>query len=131
MHVRSQMFIILTLIYPFYSVLADKSGPCDCEVLLINNPGGVIGFQNFTKQRDALNGKPYYISNEKNMISWNGQFWSYDKYNLYNMELEQKRNYSTKLFSFANECNVVNVPNWDVGELVKNNNVRKEQDHTY
>ena len=125
MQVRRQMFIILTLIYPFYSVLADKSGPCDCEVLLINNPGGVIGFQNFTKQRDALNGKPYYISNEKNMISWNGQFWSYDQYNLYNEVLVQKKNYTTELFSFANECNVVNVPNWDVGELVKNNNVRK------
>ena len=73
MHVRSQMFIILTLICPFYSALANKSSPCDCDVLKINDPAGLIRFQNFTKQRDALNGKPYYISNEKNMISWNGQ----------------------------------------------------------
>ena len=126
MYVRCQMFIILTLIYSLYSALANKSGPCDCDVLQINDPGGLIGFQNFTKQSDALNGKPYYISNEKNMISWNGQFWSYDKYNPFNKELEQIKNYSTKLFSFANECNVVKgSTNWDVGELVKNNNARK------
>ena len=72
MHVRCQMFIILTLIYPFCSALANESGPCDCDVLKIDDPR-LIGFQNFTKQRDDLNGKPYYISNEKNMISWNGQ----------------------------------------------------------
>ena len=120
MHVRCQMFIILTLIYLFCSALANKSDPCDCDVLKINDPGGLIGFQNFTKQRDALNGKPYYISNEKHMISWNSQFWSYYKYNPFNNELDQMKNYSTKLFSFANECKVVKgSTNWDAGELVK------------
>ena len=105
MYVRCQMFIILALIYPFYIVLANASGTCDCDVLQINDTSGVIGFQNFTKQKDNLQGKPFYVSNQKNRISWNSRKWSYDKYNAYlNKKFEPTKDYAANSFSFESNC---------------------------
>ena len=104
MHVRCQMFIILALIYPFYIVLANASGTCDCDVLQINDTSGVIGLQDFTKQNYVLHGKPFYISNQRNMISWNSQKWSYDKYNGHLKKFEPTKDYTARSFSFENNC---------------------------
>ena len=104
MHVRCQIIIILALIYPFYSVLANKIGTCNCDVLQINDTSGVIGFQNFTKQNGDINGKPYYVSNQREMISWNSRKWSYDKYNGLLKKFEPTKDYGARKFSFENNC---------------------------
>ena len=119
MHVRHQMYIFLALIYLFFNVLANETGPCECDVLQINNSNGVIGFQTFTKQNDAHNKKPYYFSvlPNRNMISWNGQYWSYEVYNQSFKTFESRRNYSENSFSFERNCENSTLPiNWDAGE---------------
>ena len=90
MYVSFQIFSIVTIIiiYSSFSVFGNETDNCDCEVLKVESgtrwvnfkPPGLIGNQNFTKQNGTLNGKPYYFSTQKNMISWKSQYWSYDIY---------------------------------------------------
>ena len=82
----------------------DGISNCDCDVLEINYQDGLIGYQNFTKQNDAYNGKPYYFSSQWNMISWNNNFWSYGTYNSKFKIIETTENDSTIFFSFENIC---------------------------
>ena len=78
----------------------------------------MFGYQNFTKQNDTLNKKPYYISNQFYRISWNGLYWSYHKYNASLNKFEPtNKNYATKSFNFENKCNDVTVSiSWGMGE---------------
>ena len=100
------MFIIVAFIYLSYGVLANESDNCTCDVLHMS--GGSFGNQNFTKQNNTRNGKPYYFSTKTNMISWNNQTnqWSYEKYNLALREFWTENNYGEKgeIFSFAKKC---------------------------
>ena len=119
MYVRCQMYIFLALIYLFFNVLANETGPCECDVLQINDSSDVIGFQIFTKQNDTRNDKPYYISVSPypNRISWNGQYWSYEVYNKKFKIFESRRNYSENSFSFERNCeNSTLSINRDTGE---------------
>ena len=118
MYAKWQTFIIVILTYSFYGVLANENGTCDCDVLEINSPASLFGHQNFTKQNDVLNEKPYYISNKLYRISWDGQYWSYDKYNaLFNKFEPENKSYATKSFNFENNCNDVSVSiSWGMGE---------------
>ena len=67
MHISCQL-IIVAIIYSSYGVLASESGNCDCDVLQINDPDGVIGDQNFTKQNGKLNEKPYYYATMNSLL---------------------------------------------------------------
>ena len=108
MYGQCQIFTIVAIIYSSISVLAAKRFPnenCDCDVLQVNETSGVIGNQNFTKQNDTLNGKPYYFSIQRNMLSWDNHYWTYDKYNALTKMFESlQKNYSNYAFSFAHKC---------------------------
>ena len=116
------MFIIVVIIYSSYTVLANGSNTCDCDVLQIEGPVGSFGNQNFTKQNDNHNGKPIYFSTQQNMIYWNKSYWSFDKYNASLNKFEWTESYATKSFSFENMCRKkktwLNETRID-GELVK------------
>ena len=78
-------------------VSADDLSNCDCDVLQINDPRlGSNGNQNFTKQNDTLNEKPYFFSTQKNMISWKGKYWTYEIYNDHWKKFILIQTYSTK-----------------------------------
>ena len=98
------MFIIVVIIYSPYTVLANESNTCDCDVLQIEGPVGSFGNQSFTKQNDDHNGKPINFSTQQDMIYWNKSNWSYDKYNAYLNKFEWTESYATKSFSFENMC---------------------------
>ena len=98
------MFIIVTIICSLYSVLANESANCDCDVLYVKSINALIPYQNFTKQNGVLNGKPYYFSNEGTMIVWHNDYWSYDKYDASLKEWDSTQINVTKPFSFDNMC---------------------------
>ena len=101
MYGRYQIFIIVAIIYLSYSVLANESDNCDCDVLQVNDPLGPIGYQNFTKQNGTLNGKSYYFSTKQNMISWNNH-WFYEVYDPNLVMFEPQQLFFKKVFSFEN-----------------------------
>ena len=122
MYVWYQMFIFVVVIYraeatkgrPGFitihgNVPTNEIDNCDCDVLQINSPVGLFGNQSFTKQNDTRNGKPIYVSTQRNMISWNNHYWSYDKYNAHLEIFESLKNYSTNLFSFERMCQIKDV----------------------
>ena len=116
------MFIIVVIIYSSYTVLANGSNTCDCDVLQIEGPVGSFGNQNFTKQNDNHNGKPIYFSTKWNMIYWNEHDWSYEKYNGLLNKFEWTESYARKSFSFENMCRKKKTGRMTVrndGELVK------------
>ena len=116
MFVIFQIFSIVTIIYSSFSVLGNESDNCDCEVLKVESgtrwvnfkPPGLIGNQNFTKQNGTLNGKPYYFSTQKNIISWKSPYWSYDIYDDHLKMFTSIKTYPTKVFSFDKNCTNVN-----------------------
>ena len=98
-----QMFIIVAITYSSYTVLADESDNCDCNVLQIYDKFGVIGIQNFTKQNNTHNGNPIYFSTLQNMITSNDDHWTYYQYNAAEKMFYRKRTYSKQDFeSFKN-----------------------------
>ena len=100
-----QMFIIVAITYSSYTVLADESDNCDCNVLQIYDKFGVIGIQNFTKQNNTHNGNPIYFSTLQNMITSNDDHWTYYQYNAAEKMFYRKRTYSKQDFeSFKNKC---------------------------
>ena len=106
MYVWYQMFFIVTIIYHTCTIVSGnsvhKSDICDCDVLQIDDPDGVIGYQNFTKQNQTLNGKPIYFSIQQNIISWYYTVWHYEEYDA-NWELFRPRfTYNSPFFSFEN-----------------------------
>ena len=119
MYASCQIFSILAIIYSLHSVLCApnfyESDNCDCDVLQINDPRlGSNGNQNFTKQNDTLNGKPYFFSTQQNIISWKGKYWTYDIYNDHlNMSM-LIQSYRSKHFSFDKNCtNVTWKTSWN------------------
>ena len=125
------MFIRVAILCSSYSVLATLRFPgetCDCDVLQVEDPDGFIGYQNFSKQTQTRNGKSIYFSTQQNMIYWNENHWSYDKYNTHLNKFEWRESYSSKSFSFENMCRKkkTGLIVSDDGELVKKN-VRRQQ----
>ena len=121
------MFIIVVIIYSPYTVLANESNTCDCDVLQIEGPVGSFGNQSFTKQNDDHNGKPIYFSTQQDMIYWNEHYWSHDKYNAHLNKFEWTENYARKSFSFENMCRkkkTAEMTTRNDGELVKKNERR-------
>ena len=106
MKIRYQIFIIVAIICSSYTVLINGINSCDCDDLQIQDPDGDIGNQNFTKQNDTHNTKPYYFSIQRNMLSWKvpEKKWSYEVYNSTTKKFESRRNYGTATFSFENGC---------------------------
>ena len=103
MHVSCQL-IIVAIIYSCYNILAIESTKCDCDVLQVNDPNGVIGYQNFTKQNRTLNGKPFYLSMKQHMIYWNNDnHWCYDFY-LHQQEFCILGIYDKDIFSLESIC---------------------------
>ena len=101
-----------------------ESHNCDCDVLQINDPYGSIGNQNFTRQNGTYNEKPYYVSGQWNMISWNNHFWSYDTYNSKFKMIESSKIHSPNIFSFEHMCkNVTKKVFWN-GRIVKSRCLR-------
>jgi hypothetical protein len=84
------------------SALANESDDCKCDVLEIN--GGLIFYQNFRKQNDTHNGKPYYFSDQWNLISWKFHHWSYEKYDTSLKKFVTTAMYNPKFFSFDHMC---------------------------
>ena len=131
MNVGWQMFIFVTIIYQTCASISrtrptlnrgfsdNGLGKCDCDVLQINDALGVIGDQNFIKQNGTYNEKPYYFSNQWNMISWNTHYWSYGTYDPKSKLIESKENDSTNLFSSENMCKDVAVEVFWHGRIVK------------
>ena len=78
-----------------------------CDVLQIDDPDGLFGYQNFTKQNTIRNGKPIYFSTQRNMIYWKKHHWSFDKYNAHSNQFEWSKNYAEKSFSFEKMCKKV------------------------
>ena len=120
MYVWYQMLIFVAIIYHTCangarpvtsgsSVIANENANCDCDVLQISSPVGWFGDQTFTKQNDTRNGKSIYFSTQRNMISWNNHYWSYDKYNGHSEIFESLKNYTTGLFSFDRTCQIQNA----------------------
>ena len=117
MHFWYQIFISVAIIFhtcaivnstpPIVLVLANESANCDCDVLQVDDPDGLIGYQNFTKQNETRNGKPIYFSTQRNMIYWNKDYWSVDKYNALSDKFEWSKNYAAKSFSFEKMCKKV------------------------
>ena len=68
MNLSYQTFIVVAIIHLSYTVLANGINRCDCDDLQIQDPDGDIGNQNFTKQNDTHNMKPYYFSIQRNML---------------------------------------------------------------
>ena len=104
-----QIFIlIVAVIYSSYTVLADESERCDCNVLQIYDRFGVIGIQNFTKQNNIHNGNPIYFSTLRNMITSNDNKWTYYQYNAAEKMFDRIRTYSKQNFDsfekFKNKC---------------------------
>ena len=119
MNIRCQIFIFVAIIYSSYSVLANETY-CNCDVLQIDDPDGSFGHQNFSKQDTTRNGKPIYFSTQRNMIYWNKDYWSVDKYNALSDKFEWSKNYAAKSFSFEKMCkNVTTLIIKNDGELVK------------
>ena len=103
MYFKDQMLIIVAII----CALVNKSDNCDCDVLQVNDPDGLIGYQNFTKQIGDIDGKPYYFSTQRYMIVWYNGYWSYHKYNAHLNKLETNPETTittTNVFSFENMC---------------------------
>ena len=100
MTVLQKMFIIVAIIYQTCSIVSGKSDDCDCDILQITGPDG--SSHNFTKQDDKINGKPYYFSMRRNMISWDNEKWSYDKYSSKSFVPNQR--IEPKSFSFELMC---------------------------
>ena len=86
-----------------------ESNNCDCDVLQINDPYGVIGNQNFTRQNGTYNEKPYYVSSQWNVISWYRHRWSYYTYNPKFIIIEPNETDITNLFSFEDMCKGVTI----------------------
>ena len=105
MNVFQKMFIIAATIYQFCSFVSGEIDDCDCDVLQITGPDGFC--HNFTKQIDKLNGKPYYFSMRRNMISWDNEKWSYDKYSSKSFVPQKK--FEPKSFSFELKCENTNT----------------------
>ena len=119
MHFWYQIFLSVAIIFhtctivnstpPIVPVLANESANCDCDVLQVDDPDGLIGYQNFTKQNQTRNGKPIYFSIQQNMIYWDNQYWSYDEYDA---KLETfvtgRDQFSSKFFSNENGCKNTN-----------------------
>ena len=103
MYLKNQIFTIVVIIYSSHTVVANES-TCDCDVLQIEGPVGSFGNQIFTKQNANHNGQPIYFSTQQNMIYWNENHWSYDKYNTHLNKFEWRESYSSKSFSFENMC---------------------------
>ena len=82
MHVSCQL-IIVAIIYLCYSIIFIESKVCECDVLQVKEPSGVIGYQNFTKQSGTLDNKPFYFSLQKGLIYSNYSQWSYAIYDDY------------------------------------------------
>ena len=103
MNVFQKMFIIVVTIYQTCSIVSsEESGDCDCDVLQITGPDG--SSHNFTKQDDKINGKPYFFSMRRNMISWDNEKWSYDKYNSSSNSFVSQQKFKPKFFSFELMC---------------------------
>ena len=103
MNFFQKMFIIVVTIYQTCSIVSsEESGDCDCDVLQITGPDGFC--HNFTKQNDILNGKPYYFSMKRNMISWDNEKWSYDKYNSSLKSFVPNQRFKSNFFSFELMC---------------------------
>ena len=109
MNVLQKMFIIAAIICQTCSIVSgsnpivfpvDESDDCDCDVLQITGPDG--SSHNFTKQDDKINGKPYFFSMRRNMISWDNEKWSYDKYSSKSFVPNQR--IEPKSFSFELMC---------------------------
>ena len=99
------MFIIVAIIYSSYTVLANESGRCECNVLQIRDSYGLIGIQNFTKQNGTYLGNPYYFSTKQNMISSYNEYWYYRQYNATEKKFELRQKYSKEdFFSIENKC---------------------------
>ena len=107
MYVWYQMFFIVTIIYYTCTIVSGnsvrKSDSCDCDVLEIDDPDpDLIGYQNFTKQNQTINGKPIYFSIQQNVISWYYEVWHYEEYDA-NIEFFRPRfKYDPPFFSFEN-----------------------------
>ena len=95
------IFIILVIIYSSYSVLAKESENCDCDLQVTNPEGSSL---NFTKQNDALNGKPYYCSMNGKLIYWDNKKWSYYKYNYDSEKFVKTNKFGAKKFSIEKMC---------------------------
>ena len=78
---------------------------CDCDVLQINDPDGLMGYQNFTKQNGLYqDGKPYFFSIQQNMIISYNNYWYYNKYSADLKLYKPIKIEALKLFSFENMC---------------------------
>ena len=112
MHFWYQIFLNVAVIFhtcTIVLVLANESANCDCDVLQVDDPDGLIGYQNFTKQNQTRNGKPIYFSTQQNMIYWDNQYWSYDKYDADLITFKAGIDkYGLTLFSNENGCKKTN-----------------------
>ena len=115
MHFWYQIFLSVAIIFhtctivnstpPIDLGLGNESAHCDCDVLQVDDPDGSIGHQNFTKQDETRNGKPIYFSTQQNMIYWDNQYWSYDKYDADLITFKTGIDkYGLTLFSNENGC---------------------------
>ena len=105
-----------------HNALANENNNCDCDILQIESgvpwipgykPHGLIGNQNFTKQNGTINGKPHYFSTQQSIISWKGQYWSYDIYDDHLKMFTAIKTYPTHVFSFEKDCtNVTWTTTW-------------------
>ena len=128
MYLTHQMFIIVVIIYSSYTVLANGSNTCDCDVLQIEGPVGSFGNQSFMKQNANHNEKPIYFSTQQNLIYWNEHDWFYEKYDGHLNKFEWTESYARKSFSFENMCRKKKSGSMTVrndGELVKKQNVNR------
>ena len=96
-----------------HNALANENNNCDCDILQIESgvpwiPGykshGLIGNQNFTKQNGTINGKPHYFSTQPSIISWNGQYWSYEIYDDHLKMFTAIKTYPTQVLNFEKDC---------------------------
>ena len=120
MYVWYQIFIIVAIIYRTHSIKSTNGlGICDCDVLQINDPLGVIGNQNFTKQKQYL-----YVSSQWNVIYWSRRRWSYYIYNPKFKIIELNETDTTNLFSLEDMCKDVTTDIFWNGRIVKSRCLR-------
>ena len=123
MYLRSQFFTIVAIIYSSYSVLANNSDDCPCDVIEVEGDW-LVGTQKFTKQIGTLNGEPYYFSTKWYLISWKTgtpPYWSIDKFNAFSKAFESIQNFTVrKMFSFESMCqpNKWNILNRKTGKNI-------------
>ena len=120
MTVLQKMFIIVAITYHTCAIVSgtrrptvmptDESNDCNCDVLQITGPDGFC--HNFTKQNEKLNGKPYFFSMKRNMISWDNGQWSYDKYNSSLNTFVTQKKFDPKSFSFELLCKKISHTLW-------------------